>query len=189
MTETKNKQKRNGEIVYTNGEKEVIEYGITIITENTFRKKRDFVFNQKDIAAIVLPNSVETIGKDAFYRYSKLESIEIPNSVTEIQDTAFSECNMLKSVEIPNSVRLLRGFSYCTSLESVRIPYSVNEIDADAFLGCTSLQSIDIPGTVSKINGNPFGGTSLKINLSPENAYFKVVDGNLYTIDGEKLIS
>ena len=80
MTETKNKQKRNGEIVYTNGEKEVIEYGITIITENTFRKKRDFVFNQKDIAAIVLPNSVETIGKDAFYRYSKLESIEIPSS-------------------------------------------------------------------------------------------------------------
>ena len=112
MVETKNKQKRNGEIVYTNGEKEVIEYGITVITEDTFRKKRDFVFNQKDIAAIVLPNSVETIGKQAFDCYSKLESIEIPNSVTEICEGAFSGCTLLKSVEIPNSVHKLSGFSY-----------------------------------------------------------------------------
>ena len=43
MIETKTKQKRNGEIIYTNGEKEIIEYGITSITENTFYKKRDFV--------------------------------------------------------------------------------------------------------------------------------------------------
>ena len=102
MIETKNKQKHNGEITYTNGEKEIIEYGITAITKDTYRRKRDF-------AAIVLPNSVERIGEMAFYDCKKLERVYLPNSIEEIESDAFAGCNMLRNIDIPNSVHKLAG--------------------------------------------------------------------------------
>ena len=44
------------------------------------------------LTSIVIPNSVTSIGEDAFYGCSSLTSIEIPNSVTSIGYSAFSGC-------------------------------------------------------------------------------------------------
>ncbi len=50
-----------------------------------------------------IPNSVTSIGEDAFYG-SDLESITIPNSVTTIANGAFSNCINLTEITIPESV-------------------------------------------------------------------------------------
>ena len=52
-------------------------------------------------ASTVIPNTVEEIGEDAFYKCSGLTSVVIPNSVTSIGKLAFCNCG-LTSVEIPN---------------------------------------------------------------------------------------
>ncbi len=51
---------------------------------------------------VVLPESVETIGKDAFYN-SKITSIVIPENVTKIDESAFYGCDNLKSVTFKNT--------------------------------------------------------------------------------------
>ena len=79
-----------------------------------------------------IPNSVLTIGNDAFYG-AGLSSIIIPDSVTTIEMSAFSN-NQLTSIVIPDSVTTIGGsaFSY-NQLTSVAIPDSVTTIDGYVF--------------------------------------------------------
>lgn len=52
----------------------------------------------KEIADLIIPNSVTSIGNQAFLGCSSLTSVTIPNSVTSIGDYAFEGCENLISV-------------------------------------------------------------------------------------------
>jgi hypothetical protein len=85
----------------------------------------------------VIPNSVTSIGDDAFYRKS-LTSVTIPNSVKSIGNTAFYGCSGLTSVSIGNSVTSIGSYAFsgCSNLTSITIPNSVTSIGGGAFQGC-----------------------------------------------------
>ncbi|HNU99053.1 MAG TPA: leucine-rich repeat domain-containing protein [Verrucomicrobiota bacterium] len=100
-----------------------------------------------------IPDSVTSIGRNAFKGCTGLISITIPDSVNSIGGGAFERCTGLISIAIPNSVTSIKpyAFSYCTSLTSVTIPDSVTSILDGAFFGCTSLTAITIPDSVTSI--------------------------------------
>ena len=113
---------------------------------------------------MTIPNSVTSIGDNAFDGCTSLTSVSISDSVTSIRNGTFYGCTSLTSVTIPNSVTSIGFFAFsgCTSLTSVTIPDSVTIIGEEAFSGCTSLTSVTIPDSVTSIrNGTFYGCTSL----------------------------
>ena len=100
----------------------------------------------------IIPETVTTIGEQAFYNCDGLTTIAIPNSVTSIGYYAFAGCENLSSVDLGNGVTTISGraFEYCYAMTSVTIPASVTEIGSWAFYDCpTIIMEGTTPPTIS----------------------------------------
>ena len=97
--------------------------------------KTFYINNQEIKKDLVIPNTVDSIGDYAFYRYSSLITVTLPNSVTNIGDFAFCDCSSLTTITLPNSVRSIGrcAFANCSSLTSINIPESVIHVGSAAF--------------------------------------------------------
>ena len=127
-------------------------------------------FKDSSLKSITIPNSVTTIGDDAFENCDSLTSITIPNSVTTIGEYAFRSCDSLISITIPNSVTTIEEFAFgnCNSLKSITIPDSVTTIEGFVFYDCDSLTSITIPDSVISIGVDAFDDCeSITIQCNP----------------------
>ncbi len=58
----------------------------------------------EDITSIKIPNTVKSIGYEAFYGCIGLTSITIPNSVTNIERSAFQDCSELSTINIHDGI-------------------------------------------------------------------------------------
>ena len=122
---------------------------------------------------LILPTNYNgenyVINNYAFAYCDNLTSIMISDNVISIGKNAFCYCGILEIVTIGNDVTRIgeNAFYYCSSLESVTIGNGVTSIGENAFFNCSSLMSIIV---------------------DEDNAFYKSVDGNLYTKDEKTLI-
>ncbi|MBR4620128.1 MAG: leucine-rich repeat domain-containing protein [Salinivirgaceae bacterium] len=121
--------------------------------------KTQLVAYTGNITNITIPNSVASIGDEAFRDCSGLTSISIPNSVISIGDEAFRNCSGLTSISIPNTVAAIGkgAFRYCSGLISISIPDSVTAIGEYAFYNCSNLTSVNMPNSIKSIGEYAFG--------------------------------
>ena len=88
-------------------------------------------------ANYVIPDSVTSIGDNAFGACKSLTSITIPDGVTSVDEWAFWECASLTSITIPDSVTSIGvgAFSTCTSLTTIEVgAENVNYADVNGVL-------------------------------------------------------
>ena len=150
-------------------EKVVIENGTETIGKEAFN-------GCKKLNDIILPDSVTSIGENAFqytglyyewfdgnedvlYINNHLISVyqgtanecNIKSGTKTIADSAFFACGSLPGITIPDSVTSIgnRAFKDCNSLKSITIPKRVTTIGNCAFYTCYDLQSIEVD------SGNP----------------------------------
>ena len=117
----------------------------------------DEEYSDENIATVVIPTQITSIGYEAFYYCYELTLVTIPNSVATIGEESFSDSG-LTSVTIPNSVVTIGDYAFnnCTGLTSVTISNSVTSIGEYAFEGCTSLTLVTIPNSVTSIGEGAF---------------------------------
>lgn len=148
------------------------------------------------ISSISIPDSVESIGSNAFYNTAyynkeanwkdgvlyigkhliKANSNVLPSTYSiksgtlTIAANAFQWCNNLEKITIPSGLKGIGSYAFwdCSSLKSVTIPAGVKTIGSDTFRGCSSLESIAIPDGITYIAGWAFVGcSSLKSVVIP----------------------
>ena len=119
-----------------------------------------------------------------------LTSVTIPDSVTSIGYEAFYECESLTSVTIPDSVTSIgdEAFRYCTSLTSVTIPDSVTSIGDRAFYWCPTKLTIkgkagSYAETYAKDNNIPFKAVTFPLTNKSALSADSVVLGKSITVN------
>ena len=117
----------------------------------------NFAFNnQKNITSINLPDSITTIGANAFYGCSGL-TVATMNGVTTIERFAFGECTALQNVSATNILYIGDfAFSKNTSLVNINLGNQLTLVGSSAFEGCTSLKSLSLSSTVTEIRDSAF---------------------------------
>lgn len=109
-----------------------------LFDENGFLIVGDFLLGYQSTAKeAIIPDSVNTIMRNAFFCNKYLESVTIPDGVVEINDGAFSSCHALKHVTIPDSVQFFGKdvFSDCNRLSEITCPERIKKIIDDSTAG------------------------------------------------------
>ncbi|MBR4718608.1 MAG: leucine-rich repeat domain-containing protein, partial [Lentisphaeria bacterium] len=110
----------------------------------------------------VIPDGATEIDIQAFYWSGVRESlrtVRIPDSVKTIGDQAFGECGGLRDVVLPEGVEFIAGGAFHdTGLTRIRIPDSVKILENCIFSACTDLRRVDIPDSVLFIGECTFAG-------------------------------
>ncbi len=125
----------------------------TIVVPDNIQTIMKSAFDNSQASTIVLGNSVSVIGASAFAHSSYLTAINIPNSVTTIGSEAFNDCAKLSNVRFDTVGSALSkigdsAFMNCVSLTSINLPANLKEIGSSAFWGCNKLVSITFEGFV-----------------------------------------
>ncbi len=144
---------------------------------------------------MIIPEEIEgypvrIIGKQAFWRCSKITKVVIPGGVEKLDAYAFSDCSKLKDVIISNGVVEIGvcAFDGCRELVEITIPESVTTIKSNAFEN-TGITSIKIPKNVSVIGGTgAIGNKCTEIIVDEDNAVFTSVDGVMYDKDKKTIV-
>lgn len=107
------------------------------------------------IGALVIPAShdgkpVTRIANKGFFMCQNLTGVTIPESIETIGEQAFASCGALADITISNGVKKIEktAFMYCHELKAIVIPDSVTNIDTSAFAKCENLADVTLPENV-----------------------------------------
>lgn len=132
------------------------EYKVTAIAENAFR-------DNNNIKSVTLPNTIQEIGKGAFWRCKNLTKTNIPANVTEVGSQAYQQSGLAAD---PNGLlyidNWLVGYGYVDDAASggkkikkpegeVIIKAGTRGIARGCFDFCSRMTSVFIPASVKNI--------------------------------------
>ena len=128
----------------------------------TTTKIADYAFNQwTNITKVVLPPTINSIGKNAFTGCTNLSQCTLSDNITTIGYEAFYGCSNL-SVNIPNRISSIDSFAFRESkiLEAI-LPETLMTMGNGVFYDCESLTTAVVPSTITMIPMNTFNGCNI----------------------------
>ena len=137
-------------------------YTVTVLGEDSFSTD-DFDsplydIHHTKIHSVTIPQSVTSIGKDAFAQCCALQSLTIDDAATSIGDWAFDECYKLTTLSLGKKITTIGDYAFydCRILNNVTIPQSVTSIGNQAFGCCYGMDSFTIKDAATSIGEYAF---------------------------------
>lgn len=115
--------------------------------------------HEKNIAKLLIPDSVIAIGSEAFCDNTAIHDIIVSHKLEYIGQRAFSGCKYMKDFSLPTTVKHIEteAFDGCwNAFTELTIPASVRHIGSHAFKGCITLEKVIFSGPVDKIGSGIF---------------------------------
>ena len=138
------------------------DYTVTGLGEDSF-STGDFDsplydIHHTKIRSVTIPQSVTSIGKDAFAQCRALQSLTIKDATTSIGSWAFDECYKLTTLSLGKNITTIgdHAFYDCRILDNVTIPQSVTFIGNHAFGCCYGMHSFTIKDATTSIGEYAF---------------------------------
>lgn len=138
------------------------DYTVTGLGEDSF-STGDFDsplydIHHTKIHSVTIPQSVTSIGKDAFAQCRALQSLTIKDATTSIGSWAFDECYKLTTLSLGKNITTIgdHAFYDCRILDNVTIPQSVTFIGNHAFGCCYGMHSFTIKDATTSIGEYAF---------------------------------
>jgi hypothetical protein len=138
-----------------------------------------------------IPNTVITIGDEAFQFCASLTSVTIPGSVTRIGGWSFQLCSTLASVTIPGSVTSMGAYAFamCASLTNATFSAGDTTTGTGAFWGCSNLTSVTLPSSVTTIGAYVFMNCVRLTGVQIPTNVTEIQDAAFYTCASLKSIT
>lgn len=187
---------------------ELVKYRFSPLTQSvgTFA----FVYDAKLESVTNLENTqVSQISEAMFCECSSLYEILLPNTITSIGNEAFEACEKLTSVDLSKTKTAtigVKGFAYCGNLSKIQFPTTLTLIDDGAFAedknlrsvqnlektivskigygvfeGCSNLSSVKLPQALSTLGESAFEGCSNLTAVSGfENTAVKILEARTF---------
>lgn len=134
--------------------------GEVIIPDGVVRIRKSAFSNSK-IKKVIFPDTMQTIGDEAFYACEKLKEIDFGHGITRIGENGnqhmFSGC-AFKKITFPPQIKEIgiSAFSLCRELEEVIFNEGLEVIQKEAFQNCQNLLEINLPASIKKVGMDAF---------------------------------
>ena len=129
----------------------IIGEGITEIGHCAFMGEYGWDKNFCNLEAVILPESLENIGNDAFAGCEKLTKINLPSNLKKIGSEAFAHTG-IKNISLPASLKTISPYAFSSSdLVEIYIPENVEVIGKYAFKWCRSLKKVTFTNAVCTV--------------------------------------
>ena len=137
-----------------------------------------YIFQDSKIPGINLPNSVLSIGKNAFQGCSELLSVDFGVNISTIDTAAFQGCTNLTTIELDSSLNTIGNYAFqgCSNLSSLEFGNSPVVIGNYAFQGCSNLSSLEFGNSPVVIGDYAFQGCSNLSSLEIGNSSMAIGD-------------
>ena len=128
----------------------------------------------------VKASTIKETGFSGWDKYYQFDKLILPNTLTSIGENAFYSCGNLAEVEIPSSVEFIKygSFAYCMKLSKINIPERVITIGDRAFANCSALSEINLPSSLTEIGMEAFSNCGF-VSFTLPKQFTVVPDGML----------
>ena len=151
-----------------------------IVCDGPVTKVGDSVFSSSNLTEVILPNSVESIDRYAFYR-SGISVFRTPDNLRSVGEDAFMYCNDLMRIHGSHAssdekaIVLDDGSMVAYAMgvldKDLVIPDGVKTISSGLFSGCSQIETITFPDSVESIGYNAFYDCSILRELKGNNQH------------------
>ena len=133
---------------------------VSINLPNTLKEiQRSAFSNCANLTEIILPESLEALGKTSTFAGSALEKVDLSKtSLSTIPYQTFEDCSNLKTVIFSESITSIGdgAFTKCTGLDEITLPDAIKVIGERAFSGCESLKKVVLGRQLDEIQYHAF---------------------------------